>query len=45
MRRQEINRLAILRRQQLREDETLQLTREQLCVNVSHIIEAHISEA
>lgn len=44
-RKKEIARLAQLRREQLRADDQLKLTREQLYANVSHIIVNHISEA
>ena len=45
LRKQEINRLARLRKEQLQADENLQLSREQLYTNVSHIILGHICEA
>ena len=45
LRRKEINRLARIRKEQLQADEEKQLTREQLCANVSHIIVNHITEA
>ena len=45
LRRQEIGRLAQLRKEQLRADENLQLTREQLYANVSNVIVSHICEA
>ena len=44
-RKQEIGRLAQLRKEQLQADENLQLTREQLYANVSNIIVSHICEA
>jgi hypothetical protein len=45
LRRQEITRLAQARKEQLRADDNLQLTREQLCANVSTIVVTHICEA
>ena len=45
LRKQEISKLAALRREQLQENEELQLTREQLYANVSTIIVKHICEA
>ena len=44
-RRVEIARLAQARKEQLKADDQLQLTREQLYANVSHIIVSHICEA
>ena len=45
LRKKEISRLAKLRRERLRANEQLVLTREQLCNNVSQIIVMHIQEA
>ena len=45
LRKQEINKLAQLRRERLIANEQLVLTREQLCNNVSQIIVMHIKEA
>ena len=44
-RKLELSRLAQIRREKLRDNEELQMTREQLCNNVSTIILTHINRA